>query len=178
MLAPMPAADPAASDPADPEPTDAEPTQPTQPDALLRLPSFVMFQLVRETRRLTAELGDDGLRLPHLEILCCLAEAGPLAQRDISARLRIDPSDLVALLDDLEKAGLASRQRDTADRRRYLVSLTDTGREVGQQRLATAQRMDEALFAPLGTEERAQLHRLLLRTYAHHAPDRLPAQFR
>jgi DNA-binding MarR family transcriptional regulator len=153
-------------------------SDPTLPDALLRLPSFVMFQLLRESRRLTAELGDDGLRLPHLAIMCCLAEVGPLAQREISARLHIDPSDLVALLDDLEQAGLANRQRDTTDRRRYLVSLTDKGREVGKQRLATSQRMDEALFAPLSTEEHTRLHRLLLRTYAHHDPDRLPAEDR
>ncbi|HEX3781942.1 MAG TPA: MarR family transcriptional regulator [Pseudonocardiaceae bacterium] len=150
----------------------------TLPDSLLRLPSFVMFQLLRETRRLTAQLGDGGLRLPHLEILCCLAETGPLAQKDISARLRIDPSDLVALLDDLETAGLANRQRDTVDRRRYLVSLTDKGDTVREARLATSRRLDEALFAPLRAEERETLHRLLLRTYAHHDPDRLPAEYR
>jgi MarR family transcriptional regulator, lower aerobic nicotinate degradation pathway regulator len=157
-----------------------ESTEPesTLPDALLRLPSFVMSQLLRETRRLTAELDDDGLRLPHLAILCCLAEAGPLVQRDISARLRIDPSDLVALLDDLEKAGLASRQRDTTDRRRYLVSLTDSGREVGARRLAGAARLDDALFQPLRAEERTVLHNLLLRAYAHHDPQRLPPEYR
>ncbi len=150
----------------------------TLPDSLLRLPSFVMFQLLRETRRLTAQLGDEGLRLPHLTILCCLAEAGPLAQKDISARLRIDPSDLVALLDDLERTGLANRQRDATDRRRHLVSLTEAGREVGRRRLATARRMDDALFEPLTAHEREQLHHLLMRTYAHHDPDRLPAGYR
>ena len=150
----------------------------TLPEALLRLPSFVMFQLFRETRRLIAEQGDEGLRLPHLAILCSLAETGPSAQKDISARLRIDPSDLVTFLDDLEKAGLAARQRDSTDRRRYLVSLTDEGRTVQRRRLAVSQRMDEALLAPLTEAEREQLHALLLRVYAHHDPDRVPEELR
>ncbi|HEX4225235.1 MAG TPA: winged helix DNA-binding protein [Pseudonocardiaceae bacterium] len=150
----------------------------TLPEALLRLPSFVMFQLFRETRRLIAEHGDDGLRLPHLAVLCGLAESGPSSQRDLSVRLRIDPSDLVAFLDDLEKAGLATRERDRTDRRRYLVSLTDKGRAAQQRRLAASQRMDDALLEPLDEAERAQLEVLLLRVYAHHDPDRVPEELR
>jgi DNA-binding MarR family transcriptional regulator len=150
----------------------------TLPAALLRLPSFVMFQLFRETRRLIAAHGDDGLRLPHLAILTSLAETGPGAQRDISARLRIDPSDLVAFLDDLERAGLATRERDSTDRRRYLVSLTDKGRVAQQRRLAASQRMDDALLTPLTEAEREQLQALLLRVYAHHDRDRVPEEFR
>ncbi len=150
----------------------------TLPETLLRLPSFVMFQLFRETRRLTAEFGDEGLRLPHLAVLSSLVENGPSAQKDISARLRIDPSDLVAFLDDLEKAGLATRERDRTDRRRYLVTLTDKGRTVQRRRLATSQRMDDALLTPLSEAEREQLHALLLRVYAHHDPDRVPADLR
>ncbi|HEY4020523.1 MAG TPA: winged helix DNA-binding protein [Pseudonocardiaceae bacterium] len=150
----------------------------TLPEALLRLPSFVMFQLFRETRRLIAEHGDEGLRLPHLAILCSLAETGPSAQKDISARLRIDPSDLVAFLDDLEKAGLATRERDGTDRRRYLVSLTDKGRGAQRRRLAASRRMDDALLTPLTETEREQLQALLLRVYAHHDPDRIPVELR
>jgi DNA-binding MarR family transcriptional regulator len=150
----------------------------TLPEALLRLPSFVMFQLLRETRRLTAEQGDESLRLPHLAILTSLAESGPSAQRDISARLRIDPSDLVAFVDDLERAGLATRERDRTDRRRYLVSLTEKGRAAQQRRLAASQRMDDTLLTALTATERAQLHTLLLRVYAHHDPDRIPEEFR
>jgi DNA-binding MarR family transcriptional regulator len=150
----------------------------TLPEALLRLPSFVMFQLFRQTRRLIAEHGDEGLRLPHLAILCSLAETGPSAQKDISARLRIDPSDLVAFLDDLEKTGLATRERDSVDRRRYLVSLTDKGRGAQRRRLAASRRMDDALLTPLTDAERDQLQALLLRVYAHHDPDRIPAELR
>jgi DNA-binding MarR family transcriptional regulator len=144
------------------------------PEPLLELSSFVMYQLVRETRRL---VGADGrLRLSYLGVLSSLAEFGPSAQRDLSARLRIDPSDLVSVLDDLERGGLVRRDRDPTDRRRYAVTLTQDGRERLAERLAASRRMEDRLFAGLTEPEKAQLHRLLLRVYAHLDPERLPPE--
>ncbi|HVV20797.1 MAG TPA: MarR family winged helix-turn-helix transcriptional regulator [Pseudonocardiaceae bacterium] len=150
----------------------------TFPEPLLALPSFVMFQLLRETRRLIGSLDDQGLRLPHLGVLSCLAEFGPAAQRDLSARLRIDASDLVSVLDDLERDGLVRRDRDPRDRRRYAVTITSEGRVRLDRRMAVTKIMDERLLEPLDEQERAQLHRLLVRVYAHHDPGRLPATYR
>jgi MarR family transcriptional regulator, lower aerobic nicotinate degradation pathway regulator len=150
----------------------------TYPEPLLALPSFLMFQLMRETRRIIGELGDGGLRLPHLGVLSCLAEFGPSAQKDISARLRIDASDLVSVLDDLERDGLVRRERDPRDRRRYAVTLTPEGSTRLAARMAVTRQMDDLLFEPLTTQEREQLHRLLVRTYAHHDPERLPPGYR
>jgi DNA-binding MarR family transcriptional regulator len=143
---------------------------------LLALPSFVMYQLVREARRLVGAGGS--LRLSHLGVLSSLAEFGPAAQRDLSVRLRIDPSDLVSVLDDLERRGLVRRERDPADRRRYAVTLTPEGRERLTERLAASRVMDERLFAGLTEQEKAELHRLLLRVYGHLDPERLPPQCR
>lgn len=145
------------------------------PEPLLDFPSFLMFQLVREARRIVGSLDDLGLRLPHTGVLCCLAESGPAAQKEISGRLRIDASDLVSVLDDLERGGLVRRDRDQRDRRRYAVSLTEAGRAALDKRLAVSTELDRLLFEPLTARERAELHELLLRTYAHHDPDRVPA---
>jgi DNA-binding MarR family transcriptional regulator len=150
----------------------------TYPGPLLALPSFVMFQLLRETKRLLGTLDNDGLRLPHLGVLSSLAECGPSAQRDLSVRLRIDASDLVSVLDDLEHHGLVRRDRDRRDRRRYAVTLTDAGRAALARRLAMSRELDARLLAPLSEAERAELHRLLVRAYAYHDPDHLPATLR
>lgn len=150
----------------------------TYPEPLLALPSFLMFQLMRETRRIIGELGDGGLRLPHLGVLSCLAEFGPSAQKDISARLRIDASDLVSVLDDLERAGFVRRERDRLDRRRYAVTLTPDGDLALRRRMATTRVLDDRLLEPLTDAERRELHRLLTRVYAHHDPDRLPPSYR
>lgn len=146
------------------------------PEPLLALPGFVMYQLVRESRRLVGTAGS--WRLSHLGVLSSLAEFGPAAQRDLSVRLRIDPSDLVSVLDDLERDGLVRRDRDPADRRRYAVTLTPGGGERLAELLAAARLMDERMFAGLTGQEKAELHRLLLRVYGHLDPDRLPPECR
>ena len=150
----------------------------TFPAPLLAMPSFVMFQLLREARRIIGSPDDQGLRLPHLGVLSCLAEFGPAAQKDISTRLRIDASDLVSVLDDLERTGLVRRERDPRDRRRYAVTLTPAGTTALERRMVATRELDERLLAPLSEPERAQLHCLLMRVYAHHDPDHLPVGYR
>lgn len=150
----------------------------TFPEPLLASPSYVMFQVLRETRRLIVSVGENGLRLPHLGVLSSLAEFGPSAQRDLSARLRIDASDLVSVLDNLERDGLVRRERDERDRRRYAVTLTPEGRTRLAQRLAATREMDDRLLGALTDAEKAQLHSLLVRVYAHHDPERLPPTYR
>jgi MarR family transcriptional regulator, lower aerobic nicotinate degradation pathway regulator len=149
----------------------------TLPEPLVELPSFVMFQLIREARRIIGGLGNQSLRLPHLGVLSALTEFGPAAQRDLAARLDVDASDLVSVLDDLERAELVHRQRDNADRRRYVVTITEAGEHALDRRMAASRELDTKLFAPLSLAEREQLHELLLRCYASHAPGRLPATF-
>ncbi|MET1074087.1 MAG: MarR family transcriptional regulator, partial [Umezawaea sp.] len=94
--------------------------------------------------------------------------SGPCSQKEISAALGIDASDLVTLLDDLEQAGLASRHRDEQDRRRYAVEITGPGRTRLGARLGVAAEVDDRLFEGLTAGERGQLAELLLKAYAHH----------
>ncbi|GAA3133026.1 hypothetical protein GCM10020001_064330 [Nonomuraea salmonea] len=57
-------------------------------------------------------------------VLAVLADFGASAQREVGDRLGLDPSDMVRLMDGLIAAGLAVRDRDPADRRRYRLTLT------------------------------------------------------
>jgi DNA-binding MarR family transcriptional regulator len=70
---------------------------------------------------------------------------------------------LVTLLNPLEADGLVTRERDPADRRRHLVTLT----HAGKRHLASASRAqketENALFASLDEGQREQLRSLLLR---------------
>ncbi|HEX7301566.1 MarR family winged helix-turn-helix transcriptional regulator [Lentzea sp.] len=131
-------------------------------DQLLRLPSYLMLQLVREARR-------TGLRGPHLAVLAHLSEREAVAQKRISDSVRMDPSDLVAVLDDLEGSGLARRRRDERDRRRFTVSITDDGRQALRERLDAVRAHEEELLAPLTPRERDTLTTLLRKAYLHHA---------
>jgi DNA-binding MarR family transcriptional regulator len=147
------------------------------PEPLLEFPSFLVFQVAREVRKLAGTLHPDGMRAPHVAVLACLAEFGASSQKDISERLRIDASDLVSLLDELEQRELASRTRDLRDRRRYVVRITEEGRQTLHSRLVITHKLNDLLLAPLADDERAELLRLLLKVYAHHDPGRVPARF-
>ena len=69
----------------------------------------------------------DGMRPRHLVALTLLRDHGPMAQAALGEALRLDPSNVVALLNDLEARGLVARRRDPDDRRRHIVELSDGG---------------------------------------------------
>jgi DNA-binding MarR family transcriptional regulator len=138
-------------------------------DQLLHLPSYLMLQLVREVRRLAR----NELRGPHVTVLAFLAEQEAVAQKRISDRVQMDPSDLVSVLDDLEQRGFAQRRRDERDRRRFTVSITDEGRRALIERLETARAHEDELLAPLTSQERVELTTLLRKAYLHHADMRV-----
>ena len=82
-----------------------------------------------------AKLDDAGYETYDYGVLAMLAEGARLTQANIADALTLDPSRLVALLDSLEDRGLITRQRDTHDRRRHVVSITTKGeRELAQLR--------------------------------------------
>jgi DNA-binding MarR family transcriptional regulator len=66
--------------------------------------------------------------------------AGQLAER-----ARLSPGAITALLDRLEKKGLARRLRDTRDRRRVLVEVTPEVRRGGEQLYGTPEEGAQAL---------------------------------
>jgi DNA-binding MarR family transcriptional regulator len=113
-------------------------------------------------RRLRAAHTAHALKPRQFQILGLLHDHGGLAQRDLIREMAVDPSILVTLLNPLEADGFVARERDPADRRRHLVTLTPAG----ERHLASASQaqkdVDDALFASLTDEQREQLRGLLL----------------
>jgi DNA-binding MarR family transcriptional regulator len=98
-------------------------------------------------------------------VLAGLDRDTPISQQDLSRLLSIDPTTMVALVDELERNGFAVRSRSQTDRRRYDLRLTPAGVSVlaaAHEAMATA---EEEFFAPLGAAElddyQAFLRRLL-----------------
>jgi DNA-binding MarR family transcriptional regulator len=91
-----------------------------------------------------------------------LADRGPIGQRELGESMAIDHSILVTMLNPLEAEGLVTRERDTADRRRHVVTVTPAGR----RRLAGAaqaqREAEDALVAGLSEPQRDQLRGLLI----------------
>jgi DNA-binding MarR family transcriptional regulator len=102
------------------------------------------------------------LRPRHLVALTLLRDRGLATQQALIDGLRLDPSTLVGLLNELERGGLVVRERDPEDRRRHIVRLSELGRErLEQAERALASVQDDVLGA-LSDDERCTLHSLLL----------------
>src|SRR4051812_9616072 len=126
-------------------------------------PGLLLALLGQEAmRRLRAAHTAHNLKPRQFQILGLLHDHGALAQRDLMQTMGVDPSILVTLLNPLEADGLVARERDPADRRRHLVTLS----AAGERQLASAaraqQQTEDALFASLDDQQREQLGTLLL----------------
>jgi DNA-binding MarR family transcriptional regulator len=65
-----------------------------------------------------------GLHRTDMRCLDILDREGPMTAGQLAAKARISPGAMTALLDRIERKGLARRTRDTSDRRRVLVEVT------------------------------------------------------
>ena len=129
---------------------------------------LLIFRLARASAwRLGRSLRESGLRWPEYAVLHHLDAQGPIAQRDLALALRIQPSNLVALLDQLEERELLARSPDPADRRRHRVELTAAGRRAVKRAREATRRAESDLLGPLSTAERRQFRALLVRLTAH-----------
>ncbi|MFD1811523.1 MarR family winged helix-turn-helix transcriptional regulator [Rhodococcus gannanensis] len=132
------------------------------PASVAEHPGCVLLKLGQVAFRLTEQrLGELGLRTRHYTLLKVLAADGPLSQLELGRRTRIDATTIVATVDDLEKAGLATRTRDKADRRRWSVALTDDGSATAGRADALIERLGREMFTDLSTTQSRDLADLL-----------------
>ena len=102
-----------------------------------------------------------GLRPPHFGVMNMMDAAPGSTQQDLVERSMIDASSMVAVIDELEEAGLAERRPHPGDRRKHAVHLTARGRRTLERARKVAIEMVDELFAPLDAKERETLRRLL-----------------
>jgi DNA-binding MarR family transcriptional regulator len=132
------------------------------PERLRALPSWLLSEAARRGHQLVSDgFAAEGLRKPHFTVLVALAEIGPASQAELGRRLWIDRKNMVAVINDLEGAGLVERTPDEQDRRRNAVRLTAAGTAALDRLNARADAAQAALLAALSESERHELERLL-----------------
>ncbi len=67
---------------------------------------------------------------PQLWALWEMGRGGPLALKDLAARMHLESSTVVGVVDRLVTKGLVVRNPDPKDRRRISLEPTDKGREI------------------------------------------------
>ncbi|WP_300610947.1 MarR family transcriptional regulator [Trebonia sp.] len=111
--------------------------------------------LVRKLRQIPSE-GE--LTLAETSALSRLDRGGPATSSDMAKQDRISPQSMGATLAVLEQRGLVSRDRDPADGRRIVLSITGAGRQVvNDRRSARTARIAAALRGGFTPAELDQL---------------------
>jgi DNA-binding MarR family transcriptional regulator len=104
-----------------------------------------------------------GLRGRHFTVLTMLQASSDLSQQQMAAYMSLDPTLMVALIDELERQGLCRRTRHPSDRRRYAITITPAGSALLEQGLAIVGEIEQEILAPLSEPERQELARMLTR---------------
>lgn len=106
-------------------------------------------------------LAELGLKVRHYSVLALACSGEEPTQRELSQFLVLDPSQIVALVDELERCGAVERRTDPRDRRSKIVVPTAAGRKLyAQARAGVAGATGDSL-AGLSADERGELLRLL-----------------
>jgi DNA-binding MarR family transcriptional regulator len=102
----------------------------------------------------------------HFALLRFVSVAEGQSQQALGEALKIPPSRIVALVDEVEERGLVERRQNPQDRRANALHLTAKGRRLLERAMEIATAYEDALFASLNDDERAQLLELLRRVAA------------
>lgn len=123
------------------------------------------FLLARANARSMASanraLAEYELKVRSYSVLSLVADDARPTQRELSEFLRLDPSQIVALVDDLESRGLARREPDPNDRRANVVVATPAGRELHRRARAAVEAAEVDTFGTLAPDDLDRLTALL-----------------
>jgi len=149
--------------------------RPTDIGSARRLnPGVMGHRLAFRLRGLLSLLGDRvvagfspyGLRSGSYTTMALMAANPGCSQVDLAREGVLDKSSLVAIVDDLEKRGLAIRARSPLDRRRSSLFLTPEGEAMVKDMYAAAMATEKSIRDALGADKMAQLFALLDDAYA------------
>jgi DNA-binding MarR family transcriptional regulator len=139
--------------------------------ALARNTGFLINRIGMIARkRFSARLESLGLNLRMWGVLNVLDAEGAISQQALGRCVGIDPSSMVATIDELEGRGWVERRPHPTDRRAHALYLTRDGHELLRRARKLARSAQDELLAPLDASEREQLHDYLHRIAAATGP--------
>jgi len=134
------------------------------------LPRLIGYNLRRahqiSWRTYVGVIGEQKLR-PGLFSLLVLAQSNPgICQIDLGTHLGVDKASMVALLDQLERAGLIERRRSTRDRRRQGIFLTVAGARELESMMRNVRHLERQMASRFSKAELEQFLGFLQRFYS------------
>src|SRR4051812_1324998 len=144
-------------------------------------PTLLMIKLGRITMHRFSEAQEPfGIRPRHVAALIELRDRGELTQQSLCTQLHLDPTNLVAILNELEERGYATRRRDPMDRRRHIVEVSKKGIAVIDKVSEVMDGVEAEMLDGLEPAQREQLEGLLTsvweRSGGYEAYSQVPAE--
>src|SRR5258708_28090114 len=140
---------------------------PGAPDVPTDRLSFLLVQLgMHGARRFGERLKPLGLEQRHAGMLIRLAANQGRSQQAVAEMIGVNATQMVFLVDELERLGLVERRRNPADRRSHALYLTGPGQAMLARVRAVTADHEASITAGLTGEERDQLLTLLRRIAA------------
>jgi DNA-binding MarR family transcriptional regulator len=134
----------------------------------------LFFRLWRASHTQTAAaLQTIGLTPPLFAVLNYLDANEGAIQLQVGSAMGIDPSTMVSLVDQLERAALAKRRPHARDRRAREILITPKGRRTLERARELAEQVEGDVLQGLSTGERRRLIQLLRKAFAT-APSQAP----
>ena len=137
-------------------------TQPSAEPPVTEFVGQIFFRLWRASHvRATEVLGSVGLTPALFALLNVIGAREGAIQQELGTALGVDRSTMVALVDQLEDAGLAQRKKSAADRRAREIAITPRGRRLLERARKLISDTEDEVLAGLNATERKELQRLL-----------------
>ena len=101
-------------------------------DETRALKTYVKLMRAAEsiTTRAHKHLSSAGLTVSQFGVLEAIHHLGPLSQKELGRKILRSSGNITMVIDNLEKRRLVRRERDTSDRRIFIVHLTDEGQKL------------------------------------------------
>jgi DNA-binding MarR family transcriptional regulator len=127
-------------------------------------PSFLLAQVgAHAASRFAKRLVKLKLAPRHAGILRILNSSPAITQQRLATTLGMVPSQLVAIVDEMEGLGLIERRENPDDRRRYALHITAKGRSTLEMIGRVSREHSQELLAAISEDEQRQLGILLQR---------------
>lgn len=135
------------------------------PAEVLALGTYVKLARAAEslTSRLAPRLAEHDLTTSQFGVLEALYHLGPMHQCELAQRILKTSGNMTLVIDNLEKRGLARRERSESDRRFIRVHLTDAGHDLIERIFPDHAGAIISELAVLTAEEQRQLGQLCRR---------------
>jgi DNA-binding MarR family transcriptional regulator len=148
-----------------------------KPSTDVEAPEFagqLFFRLWRASHtHTTRALKSIDLTPPLFALLNILGAREGAIQQELSSAMGVDPSTIVALVDELEAGGLAKRRPSPRDRRAREVAITPKGRRALERARRMAIDVEDEVLGGLTAGERRELLTLLRRAFDSAPPQSL-----